>query len=126
MNVGHFKGYELPLEFFMNMAWDPTGGATTNFDEFTRLWAEREFGPEHATDIADLVAKYTKYNGRRKPELLAPDTYSLVNYQEAETVVSQISSPSPPGGSLFIASCRKPTGRVLRTGRVSQRWPANW
>lgn len=34
------------------------------------------------------MAKYTKFNGRRKPELLEPATYSLVNYQEAETVVS--------------------------------------
>jgi hypothetical protein len=39
-------------------------------------------------DIADIIAKYTKYNGRRKPELLDPGTYSLVNYHEAETVVA--------------------------------------
>ncbi len=37
----------------------------------------REFGPEHAAEIAGIVATYTKYNGRRKPEMLAPDTYSL-------------------------------------------------
>ena len=35
-----------------------------------------------------ILERYAKYNGRRKPELLAPDTYSLVNYQEAETVVA--------------------------------------
>ena len=45
-------------------------------------------------DIADIISKYTKYNGRRKPELLAPDTYSLVNYQEAESVVADF-KPSP-------------------------------
>ena len=38
--------------------------------------------------IADIVAKYTKYNGRRKPELLEPGTFSLENYQEAETVLA--------------------------------------
>src|SRR5208283_762318 len=59
-----------------------------NFDEFSRLWAEREFGPAYAKDIADIIAKYTKYNGRRKPELLTPETYSLVNYQEAENIVA--------------------------------------
>ena len=32
----------------------------------------------HAAEIAELIAKYTKYNGRRKPELLEPGTYSLV------------------------------------------------
>ena len=32
------------------------------------------------------MAKYTKFNGRRKPELLEPGTYSLVDYGEAEKV----------------------------------------
>ena len=88
VNVGHFKGYEFPLEYFMNLAWNSGRWTNANLDEFTRLWAEREFGPEHASDIADIISKYTKYNGRRKPEMLAPDTYSLVNYSEAENVVA--------------------------------------
>ena len=87
VNVGHFKGYEFPLEYFMNLAWDTDRWNNDNIDEFTRLWAEREFGPRYAGDIADIISKYTKYNGRRKPEMLAPGTYSLVNYQEAENVV---------------------------------------
>jgi hypothetical protein len=88
VNVGHFKGYEFPLEYFMNLAWNTDKWTNDNLDEFTRLWAEREFGPAYAKDIADIIAKYTKYNGRRKPELLEPNTYSLVNYQEAENVVA--------------------------------------
>jgi hypothetical protein len=88
VNVGHFKGYEFPLEYFMNLAWDTDRWTGDNLDEFTRLWAEREFGPAYAAGIADIITKYTRYNGRRKPELLAPDTYSLVNYSEAETVVA--------------------------------------
>jgi hypothetical protein len=88
VNVGHFKGYEFPLEYFMNLAWNSDRWTNDNLNEFTRLWAEREFGPEYAGDIADIISKYTKYNGRRKPEMLTPDTYSLVNYQEAEKVVA--------------------------------------
>ncbi len=88
VNVGHFKGYEFPLEYFLSLAWDTNRWTHDNLDEFTRLWATREFGPEHAGDIADIIEKYTKYNGRRKPELLAPDTYSLVNFNEAENVVA--------------------------------------
>ena len=88
VNVGHFKGYEFPLEYFMNLAWNSDRWTNDNLDEFTRLWAGREFGPEYAGDIADIISKYTKYNGRRKPEMLAPDTYSLVNYSEAENVVA--------------------------------------
>jgi hypothetical protein len=88
VNVGHFKGYEFPLQFFMDLAWNTGRWKKGNVNEYTRLWAEREFGPEYAADIADIVSKYTKFNGRRKPELLSPTTYSLVNYREWETVVS--------------------------------------
>jgi len=101
VNVGHFKGYEFPLEYFMNLAWKIDRWGNTNFDEFTRLWAEREFGPAHAKDIADIVAKYTKYNGRRKPELLAPDTYSLVNYQEAENVLRDFRTISKQAVKIY-------------------------
>ena len=52
--------------------------------DYQRRWAEREFGPEHAAEIADIVSKYAKYNGIRKPDLLNPTVFSLVNYREAE------------------------------------------
>ena len=87
VNVGHLKGYELPIEYFMDLAWDPDRWTSENVSEYTRGWATREFGPDHAADIADVLGKYTTFNGRRKPELLAPGTYSLVNYREAERVV---------------------------------------
>ena len=86
VNVGHFKGCELPLEYFMNLAWDTSRWTNTNLNEYTRLWATRQFGPAHAVEIAEILEKYTKYNGRRKPELLDAGTYSLDNYQEAERV----------------------------------------
>jgi hypothetical protein len=88
VNIGHFKGYELPLEYFLSLAWDTNRWNGLNFGEFTRAWALREFGPAQADAVADIMAKYAKYNGRRKPEMLAPDTYSLTDYREAETVVA--------------------------------------
>jgi hypothetical protein len=88
VNVGHFKGYEFPMEFFTRFAWDTSRWTNANLDEYTRLWAEREFGPEHAREIAEIITGYTKFNGRRKPELLSPMTYSLVNYGEFEKVVA--------------------------------------
>jgi hypothetical protein len=86
VNVGHFKGYELPTEFFLNLAWNPARWTGENLGEFTRQWAGRQFGAPHAEEIAEILDQYAKFNGRRKPELLAPDTYSLVNYREAEKV----------------------------------------
>jgi hypothetical protein len=92
VNVGHFKGYELPTEYFMHLAWNTARWSNDNIGEFTLLWAEREFGPRYAPEIADILVKYTKYNGRRKPELLGAGTYSLVNYHEFERVVGDFDS----------------------------------
>src|SRR5208283_5342966 len=87
VNVGHLKGYEFPLGYFLDLAWDPDRWSNDNLRDYTRLWAQREFGAAEAPEIADLIVRSTRYNGRCKPELLSPGTYSLVNYREAETVV---------------------------------------
>ena len=86
VNVGHLKGYEFPLEYFLSLAWDTNRWTGENSGEFTTAWAAREFGPKHAKGIAEIMAKYSKYNGRRKPEMLAPDTYHAVNYNESGLV----------------------------------------
>ena len=89
VNVGDLKPMEFPIEFFLTFAWDPHRWPKETIAEYTRMWAEREFGPEHATEIAHIVSQYTKLNGRRKPELLEPDTFSQVNYQEADRVLAE-------------------------------------
>jgi hypothetical protein len=89
VNVGDLKPMEFPIEFFLNLAREPNRWGKDHLQEYTELWAEREFGPEHAAEIADIVSKYTQYNGRRKPELLEPDTFSQVNYREADRVYSE-------------------------------------
>jgi hypothetical protein len=88
VNVGDLKPMEFPISFFLDYALDPDRWPAESLPEYTRHWAQQQFGPEHAEAIAELLDGYTKFNGRRKPEMLAPDTYSLVNYREAETVVA--------------------------------------
>src|SRR5439155_13373879 len=89
VNVGDIKPEEVPLEFFLTLAWDHEGWPQDRLGEYLRRWAEREFGQKYAGDIADIVAKYAKYNGRRKPELLEPGTFSLENYDEADRVLRE-------------------------------------
>ena len=89
VNVGDIKPMEFPISFFLDYAWNPEAIQAGDLPEYTRRWAEEQFGAEYAGEIADLLSKYTKFNSRRKPELLSPNTYSLVNYREAETVVSE-------------------------------------
>jgi hypothetical protein len=89
VNVGHFKGYEFPMEYFFSLAWDTEAPGSDDLPGYTRRWAAREFGPDHADEIADIISLYTKFNGRRKPELLSPFTYSLTDYREAEAIVQE-------------------------------------
>jgi hypothetical protein len=101
VNVGDLKPMEVPTEFFLSMAWDPERWTNQNVGEFTRLWAEREFGPKYAAEIADIVEKYAKYNGRRKPELLDPETFSLVDYDEAARVLADFQSITEKAEQIY-------------------------
>jgi hypothetical protein len=88
VNVGDIKPMELPISFFLDYAWNPDAWPAEQLPEYHRKWAAAQFGDEHAAAIADILAKYAKYNGRRKPELLLPDTFSLTNFREAERIVA--------------------------------------
>ena len=52
-------------------------------------------------DIADIISGYTRYNGRRKPELLEPTTYSLTNYQEADRVVADFKAIAAKAEEIY-------------------------
>jgi hypothetical protein len=89
VNVGDIKPMELPTQFFLDYAWNPEILPAERLPDYTRLWAKQQFGERHSEAIADILSKYTKYNGRRKPELLSPDVYSLTHFKEAETIVAE-------------------------------------
>ena len=87
VNVGDLKPMEFPISFFLDYAWNPDRWPAARLPEYTRLWAEQKFGPDHAEEIASILTEYTRYNSRRKPEMTGPDVYSLNNYREAEKIV---------------------------------------
>ncbi len=103
VNVGDIKPMEFPIQFFLDYAWNPERYPAERLADYTRAWAEREFGPEHAAEIAEIVTRYTIYNGRRKPEMLEPRTYSLVDYREAETVVDDYRTLARRAEALYAA-----------------------
>jgi len=88
VNVGDIKPMEFPISFFLDYAWNPEKYSAKDLPDYYTNWAAEQFGGKYSKEIGDIISKYTKYNSRRKPELLSPQTYSLTNYMEAETVVS--------------------------------------
>ena len=89
VNVGDLKPMELPIDFFLDYAWNPNAWPAQKLPDYYTQWATEQFGQQYAKEIGDILAKYTKYNSRRKPELLSPDTYSLTAYNEADRVVTE-------------------------------------
>ncbi|KAG6856193.1 hypothetical protein H0H87_006733 [Tephrocybe sp. NHM501043] len=90
LNVGDLKPYERETEFFINLGWNATRWTVDNVESYVASWAQREFGVSAsvADTVVDIVGNLTRYNSRRKPELLNTTTYSLINYREAETVLA--------------------------------------
>lgn len=88
VNVGDIKPMELPTSFFLDFAWNPEAIQAGDLPQYYLDWTRQQFGPNFAPEIADLLSLHTKYNARRTPEMLAPDTYSLANYREAERVIA--------------------------------------
>jgi hypothetical protein len=89
VNVGHLQHVPLPTEFFLTLAWNPDDWPKAGGAEFMQRWAAREFGAAFVPEIVDVVDRFTRLNAHRKPELLSPDTFSVVNYQEADRVLAE-------------------------------------
>jgi len=88
VNVGDIKPMEFPISFFMDYAWNPDKITANDLPKYSQSWVAQQFGEKYSKETANILNLYTKFNARRKPELLSPNTYSLTNYQEAETVVN--------------------------------------
>ncbi|MGF6847862.1 hypothetical protein QFZ51_003097 [Chitinophaga sp. W3I9] len=86
VNVGDIKPMEFPISFFLDYAWNPEKTGPGDLQQYTGQWAAAQFGAPYAKDIAAIIAAYTKFNARRKPELLDANTYRL-NYDEWRTVI---------------------------------------
>nr|WP_234022862.1 glycosyl hydrolase 115 family protein [Sorangium cellulosum] len=69
VNVGDFKNEELPLQFFLDYAWNPDRWPVERIGEWERQWTEQQFGAEHADIIADILHGYSLLQSDRKPEL---------------------------------------------------------
>lgn len=92
VNVGDLKPMEYPIQFFLDLAWDPQAIPAEQLPTYATEWAAQQFGSTHAGEVADLLTRYLQLASRRKPELLDPDTYSHTNFREAERVVAAFDS----------------------------------
>jgi hypothetical protein len=92
VNVGDLKPLEIPINHFLDMAYDMSNFMTPDStDTWLKAWATREFGGDVAQGTAEVMSTYGTLIIRRKYELLnnSPFLYSTVNYDEAPTVLAE-------------------------------------
>lgn len=90
VNVGDIRPQELPLSYYMALAYDYEGMGIAHPNEtdvFVKQWVEQQFGglvedEDVKNDIVAILKAYTRMHGNRRPEVTRPDTYHVVNYEE--------------------------------------------
>lgn len=96
VNVGDLKPMELPISFFLDLAYDFDKWGTTAInttDEYTRQWVKQQYGAVLDNDtingIAEVLNDYTRLNGKRKPEITYYNTFSITRFNEAQRVLKE-------------------------------------
>ena len=101
LNVGDLKPMEYPIQFFLDMAWNP---ATANSDvvtTHTRPFCAEQFGEEYADKTAELLNKIGWLNGRVTPEMLDANTYN-VETGEWQQVVGEYTALEADALRLYL------------------------
>lgn len=97
VNVGDIRPNELPLSYFMNLAYDFESmgtGHQNETDEFLASWVEEQFGAyikerEVKKEIEDILREYARIHGLRKPEAMNPDVYHVSHFGETEKMIGR-------------------------------------
>ena len=89
VNVGDLKPLELPLSHFLDISYDMDRWSIDDTQVWLRAWTQREFGFNDLDAIMSILTRYGMYSARRKFELISPETYSVISYNEVEAVLEQ-------------------------------------
>jgi hypothetical protein len=91
VNVGDVKFHEVPLTYFMNLAYDYEKWGITNphsAEEFTEKWAAENFGITDKT--AEVFTRYTNLLSLRRPESLNDKIYHPCHFLESDHILEQV------------------------------------
>ncbi|MCM1188791.1 MAG: glycosyl hydrolase 115 family protein [bacterium] len=94
VNVGDLKFHEVPLTFFLAMAYDYDRWGASNPEsprEFTARWAQRSFpraSEELQKKAAELFTAYIDMNHLRRPESLNETVYHPCHELEADRMLA--------------------------------------
>ena len=115
INVGDLKPKEVPIDFIMRYAWNPDAIKPGDEAKYLEDFVANIFGRKYSAEIADIIAKYSKYNLLRKPEVQYPGIFNkeemlYMSYKWQALVtrwVAQIYNYATLGDSLAIEALMK-------------------
>ena len=96
VNVGDIRPDELPLSYYMALAYDYDAMGIEHpneTDRFLNFWVRQQFGSyiedeEVREDIVSILKAYTRMHGNRRPEATHPDTYHVSHYRENDRMIA--------------------------------------
>ena len=85
-NVGDVKPLEVPITLAMALAWKVDDFKSNDLGPFYQKLADRTFTPDVSKDVANNWRRYDRLSALRKHEHIEPETFSILNYNEANIV----------------------------------------
>ncbi len=98
VNVGDLKFHEVPLTYFLALAYDYEKwgyGNKNSYREYTALWTEKNFAgvnKELQEKIGKVLTDYIDINHLRRPESLNPGIYHPCESLEADKMLTKAES----------------------------------
>jgi len=95
VNVGDLKLHEVPLTYFLALAYDYDKwgyGNKDSYREYTALWAAKNFAgvsAELQEKIGKVLTDYIDVNAKRRPEAQNPQVYHPCHYGEADKMIDR-------------------------------------
>lgn len=95
VNVGDLKFHEVPLCYFLDIAYDFERWGYGNPDscaEYTRRWVERNFSTASCAakdKIGEVLTEYIRINSLRRPESLHAGIYHPCHYDETDRMLAE-------------------------------------
>ena len=109
VNVGDLKFNEVPLTYFLELAYDFEKWGTNapnKIDYFTSMWLEKTFpniDKALRENIAGVLHGYIKLNSMRRPEAQNADIYHPCHYLEADRLLDAAAEIEKTNENVYSA-----------------------
>lgn len=113
VNVGDLKFHEVPLSYFLALAYDYDKWGYGNPDssqEYTRQWVEKTFpqsAPKLQEQIGEVLTGYIDINALRRPEALNERIYHPCHYGEADRMLERACALEEQSARIMEMLCQR-------------------